>query len=417
MKIVMHAMTLTIGMAFFSVPMATANSKSICAWDTLHSSEVTYGVRDLNFSEPEGLSWLGLKKLAEGQFEWSFGSVQKNLTTTKSFSSLSSSYDQINLSNFNGSTYAVASEMPDNNLQATWVIHKKDSVNGWQLPSSFQFPISSQATDGFVSGISRVTSDHSNNLYLAGCVTYIEGSYNTYCLVRKSTDDGATWKTIYTFPTNAFSKIVSLQTSSKNQIFVIGEKARRSQNENDVIVVKASMDSGMTWTDFATFAEGNRTRVQDGAIDSKDTFIILGKVYEERNGSGYVCYDIAQVISLQNANNKAWDTYKSYFPSGSCGGDGKAQVRALPAGGFVIHSNNGPMLPPGVSNGQLRNGTALKIFKDGNFQRIDLSATLDYDVYPTSLAVSDNGDIAYSVVKTSGFKKPVIEIKKAQCSF
>lgn len=417
MKYILNVVILAMGIAFF-MGLGASYANTSCNLEILHSNTVTFGVRDLVFSKSDDLSWLGKKRITDDQFDWLFGSIQKDyLTVKKKLNTLSSVYDDTHMSVIDGNTYTVASAMPNDGLQATWHINKKDSVNNWTTLDSFQFPIPAQATSGFGSGITRIVSDHSNNLYIAGCITFVEGEFKTSCLVRKSEDAGITWKTIYNFPTNIFSKVVSLQISSTNQIYLIGQRDRQTQTEKDVAIVKVSRDLGNTWADFADFeAQQRRIRVQDGAIDSQDTLIVLDTGHKRHNGAD-VCYNETRVKSLRESDIKGWSTYVSYFPPGSCGGDGNAQVKALPKGGFVIHANNGSMLPPGVENGQLSDGTKLEIFRDGNFQRIEVSAKLGYDVYPVSLAVSETGDIAYSVAKFSGFKEPVIEIKKARCSY
>lgn len=142
--------------------------------------------------------------------------------------------------------------------QTTWLVRKSNDGGGsWTNIDTYQM-VSSKTS---VANMIFVNS--SNEIFITGYA--LDASNNSHSIVRKSTDNGISWNTIYNYqltPTKDSSGI-GFAIDSSNYFYTLSN-AKDTSGTNHIITQK-STDSGSTWVTIDNYSSIDTSKTHSGS--------------------------------------------------------------------------------------------------------------------------------------------------------
>lgn len=249
----------------------------------------------------------------------------------------------------------------------SWLV-RKSSDNGatWTLVENFNYAA------GLESVANGFAADSSGNVYVVGVGVTNPNSPQYYWLVRKSSDGGLTWKTIdaVTGGSGLYSEAAAVTVSPNGRVFVTGSVHDGTRFK---WWVRASTNGGTSWSTTSTYVYPGSTlhaRGYAAAVDAAGTFYVGGAAQDNTGNFHWL-------VARSTDNGFNWTTVDDFQLQ--AGVDSEAKFLAIDkqnrvfSAGFGLSSSSGKHWIVRRSN---QNGAAW--------------STVDDYIYPTDSSTTAN---------------------------
>lgn len=272
---------------------------------------------------------------------------------------------------------------------AFWLVKKStDTGANWIVSDSYYY------NSSYKSQANAVLALNANTLFVTGSARY--NSFDSYWVVRKSTDAGQTWATVdlYLSIANGDCGAMSITADVSNNIYVTGTCADLG------LVTRKSSDGGSTWAVIDTVVNQSGRNI---FYDSSNGYLYVGGYGNSRG-----------VIRRSTDNGVTWAQIDNYL-----GGQGATLVSKVAAKGNNIYwiGKDGSSFFYGGGNPTSNIRWLTRVSNDGGatwttrdyFQR-----AASYPSYGTGISIDSSNNIyAFGCYNDSAYNNHVLTRKSS----
>lgn len=218
--------------------------------------------------------------------------------------------DLFNLSNSNGLAEARSVAIAPNgdiytaglaidNSLFKWIVRKSsDSGNTWQTIDTYHY------ANGSPANANAIAIDSTGTIYVGGFASNAPNGGTLYGVVRKSTNQGATWTTVLSFTDTPLQSgfangVLGLSIDKNDNIYAIGSDGKW--------VTKRSADGGANWTNVDSYALVSGRHASATGITQDN----VGNIYVVGFGS-HTDNSWSMIIRKSSDAGTTWTTVDTY---------------------------------------------------------------------------------------------------------